>query len=89
MMAAQPSVGAAATPPTTGTIRSAADPTRQGAATSPQPERPRQASISKALRIHFASAPNPSQPAMAYQGRRMKFAAPEAREISARMSGLL
>ena len=36
MVAAQASVGAAATCPATGTIFSAADPTRQGNATRPQ-----------------------------------------------------
>jgi len=39
MMSAQASVGAAATCPTSGTIFKPADATRQGAATTPQPER--------------------------------------------------
>jgi len=39
MMSAHASVGAAATWPTTGTIFSAAEATRQGAAANPQPDR--------------------------------------------------
>jgi hypothetical protein len=43
MAEAQASVGAAATLPTTGTTSSAADATRHGRATAPQPLKPKQA----------------------------------------------
>lgn len=50
MISAQASVGAAATPPTTGTILMTADVTRQGAAARPQPVQDRQ---SREISNHF------------------------------------
>lgn len=50
MISAQASVGAAATPPTTGTILMTAEVTRQGAAARPQPEASRH---NVEIRIHF------------------------------------
>lgn len=50
MISAQASVGAAATPPTTGTILMTAEVTRQGAAARPQPEASRH---KVETRIHF------------------------------------
>ncbi len=58
MTLAQASVGAAAGWPTMGTILMAAEPTRQGAATRPQPVRGRIAASRAIGRVRFVSFMN-------------------------------